>query len=63
VGAVLLARYQAVPTATAPRAIRVEGSDKKPTRDEGSDIFNGRVGPDCLLVVRMRTFLRGEFPP
>ena len=37
VGALL--RYQAVPTATAPSAIRVDGSDRKPTKDEDSDIL------------------------
>lgn len=36
-----LLRYQAVPTATAPRASSVEGSDRKPTREleEESDIL------------------------
>lgn len=33
-----LLRYQAVPTATAPRAISVDGSDKNPTKD--SDILS-----------------------
>ena len=35
-----LLRYHAVPTATAPRAMSVEGSERNPTRDEESDILN-----------------------
>lgn len=39
-GVPLLLRYHAVPTATAPRAMSVEGSERNPTRDEESDILN-----------------------